>query len=278
MKLLSLIILALTLSFTTYSQCVVINEVLIDGGACDGSCNPNTAEWIELYNTCGSDADVSCFIICDGDWTYVIPDGTTILSGGFLTIGGATNEASSADLDWAGANYTGTGGIGTLTNGGEQVALFDNTGSMIDGVIWGGGQGLPDGGNSVTASGPCTVTSVDLPNSSNSAWEVLPSDDNDCSIARETDGSSTWVRRCRSDGDMSFGTSNGSLPLHLIPDTLYTPNIPDKLITKEVIMIFDVSGQQLHNESLHSLKMGCYIVHFLSSDGVYTRDKIFILK
>ena len=53
-----------------FSQCVVINEVLVNGpGACDGFCEPNTEEWIELYNTCTTAVDLSCFVITDGDFT-----------------------------------------------------------------------------------------------------------------------------------------------------------------------------------------------------------------
>ena len=131
MKTLLQILLFILIPIILKPQCIVINEIMVDGGTCDGSCNPNTSEWVELYNTCPYDVDISCYIICDGDWTYVIPEGTTLTANSHITIGGATNESTSPDLDWSTANYSGTGGIGTFTNSAEQLALFDNTGTMI---------------------------------------------------------------------------------------------------------------------------------------------------
>lgn len=230
-------------TFFTYSQ-ILINEIMIDGATCDGTCNPNTAEWVELYNTSGSSVDVSCYIICDGDWTYVIPEGTIIPANGFLTIGGAGNEASAPDLSWASANYTGTGGIGTFTNGGEQLALFDNTGTMIDGIIWGGGQGLPDNGNAVTSSGSCTVTSVDLPSSGNSSWVNIGGDGADGStMARDCDGAATWSNM--TGGNMTFGTNN-CVPLALDTTKIYKVTVIEEVETKTIMSIHTILGKELY--------------------------------
>jgi hypothetical protein len=266
-----LTIVLFLLSFVGHTQCIVINEILVDGATCDGSCNPNTSEWVELYNTCGSDVDVSCYILCDGDWTYVIPEGTTISAYGFLTIGGATNESTNPDLYWDGANYSGTGGIGTFTNSAEQLALFDESGSMIDGVVWGGGQGLQDNSNPVTSSGSCTVTNVSLPKSNNSAWETLPTDGNDCALARDTDGSSTWVRRCRSDGDISFGTTNGgSVPLTLSPPKITIQTTQDTIPEKKIIRIFTIDGR----ETIDIRNNAVYIIMY----DDYSRNRVIIVK
>ena len=242
------LLLLLLLPIFSYSQCIVINEIMINGGSCDGSCNPNTSEWVELYNTCNTPIDVSCYIISDGDWTYVIPSGTIIANGGYLTIGGASNEGSSPDLDWATANYTGTGGIGTFTNGGEQLALFDNSGSMIGGIIWGGGQDLSANNVAVTASGSCTVTNVDLPNSGSSDWEDIVEDGVDEStMARECDGESTWVNY--TGGDITFGTENNScIPMFLEPDSaifIFNENTDEE--EKVIMKIYDVLGQELYD-------------------------------
>lgn len=111
---------------------------MIDGTTCDDSCNPNTAEWVELYNTCPYPVDISCWVLCDGDWAMTFPPGTVVGANDWLTIGGAANESFSPDIDWGTpglSNYYGSGGLGTFTNSGEQVALFDASGVFIDGVI-----------------------------------------------------------------------------------------------------------------------------------------------
>jgi hypothetical protein len=67
---------------------VVINEVMANAaGGFDGASSPNTAEWVELYNTCNSTIDLSCWVMTDGDFTVTFPAGTTIGPYGFLTIG-----------------------------------------------------------------------------------------------------------------------------------------------------------------------------------------------
>jgi hypothetical protein len=184
---------------------------MIDGGTCDGSCNPNTAEWVELYNTCSTSVDVGCYILADGDWTYVIPEGTTIDANGFLTIGGASQEDTAPDLYWD--NATGSY-IGTFTNSAEQLALFDNSGNWEDGIVWGGGQNLADNSNPVATSGNCTITNVNLPKANNSNWEDIVTDGvNISSMARSVDGGSTGENRV--DGGLTYGFTNGNTELPL---------------------------------------------------------------
>ncbi|MFN5294655.1 MAG: hypothetical protein ACK5BL_03930, partial [Flavobacteriales bacterium] len=64
-----------------FAQCLVINEIMINAaGDCDGSCAPESAEWIELYNTCATAVDASCFVLTDGDFAVTLPPGTFIAS------------------------------------------------------------------------------------------------------------------------------------------------------------------------------------------------------
>ena len=61
-------------SFSSMGQCVVINEVMVNAaGACDGSCTPNTGEWIELYNNCPFTWNIECYILTDGDFSITLP-------------------------------------------------------------------------------------------------------------------------------------------------------------------------------------------------------------
>ena len=129
-------------AFVAQSQCVVINEVLVNAaGACDGSCTPSTGEWFELYNTCTSSIDISCYVITDGDFAVTFPTGTFIEPNGFLVIG-SINSGVAVDIDLGSCGCTsgGSNQIGIFTNSNEQLAFVDPFGEFQDGVFWGTGQ------------------------------------------------------------------------------------------------------------------------------------------
>lgn len=162
---------------------VFINEFVPRPGI--GTCPPlpapqpngasfNSGEWIELYNAGPGFVDMSGWIIADGDWTATIPAGVILNAGTYYLIGGGSTFCSSGvlpDLNMETCNCANvsptTQDIMNLTDGGEQIALFDCSGTYIDGVLWNVGQGLPD----VTANNaPATgcgnyilAKSVDLP-------------------------------------------------------------------------------------------------------------------
>jgi len=94
---------------------VVINEV-----AWMGTTASTTEEWIELYNTTGSDIDLSCWTIeDDGTDTYTITSGT-ILAGGYFLIEDAVINLS-------------------LGNTGDSLILKDDLAQTIDTVNSTGG-------------------------------------------------------------------------------------------------------------------------------------------
>lgn len=192
------------------AQCIVINEFLIDGpGGCDGGCSPNTEEWVELYNTCNTPVDISCYVMGDGDWSVRIPSGTVIPPFGFYTIG-SSNSGIPLNLNLGTCGCTSGGGqVGIFTNGSEQIILFDNAGVVQDAVIWGGGQ-LPANVNN--SAGGCSDVNYSA-TLANTSFETVPLNGSDggCSYARSCDGSSTWVLRCG--GEISAQATNGEAPL-----------------------------------------------------------------
>jgi gliding motility-associated-like protein len=140
-QILAVFILSISALFVQ-SQCVVINEILANAaGACDGNCTPSTGEWFELYNTCTSDVDISCYVITDGDFAVTFPVGTFIEANGFLVIG-SINSGVAIDIDLGSCGCTsgGSNQIGIFTNSNEQLALVNATGEFQDGVYWGTGQ------------------------------------------------------------------------------------------------------------------------------------------
>jgi gliding motility-associated-like protein len=198
-------VLALTVQIS--AQCIVINEILIDGpGSADGQA-PNSEEWVELYNTCGTAVDLSCYALADGDFVIRFPAGSIIPANGFFTIG-SPNSAIPLDLNQTSCACTNPANQGIIfTNGNEQVVLIDDNGLIVDGVIWGGGQALPFTVNSSPAG--CSTLNTTVSNG-NANFENLPlnANDNGCSYARVCDGSLVWEMRCGA--DISGGTTNGN--------------------------------------------------------------------
>jgi gliding motility-associated-like protein len=190
------------------SQCgIVINELVINGaGACDGSCNPNTEEWVELYNTCNTPVDLSCWVMGDGDFTVTFPQGTIIGPNGHLVIG-SDNSGPNVDVNLATCNCTAGSLIGTFTNGNEQLILFNASGVVQDAIYWGSGQ-FPVAISSPAIFG-CSVVSFNTNSPDPAVFEQLPlSGGNGCSVARSCDGATDWQERC--DAAITQGATNGS--------------------------------------------------------------------
>ncbi|MEZ4799860.1 MAG: gliding motility-associated C-terminal domain-containing protein [Flavobacteriales bacterium] len=195
------------LSNAGISQCIVINEVLIDGaGGCDGSCSPNTEEWVELYNTCSTPVNIGCYVLGDGDWSVRIPTNTIIPAYGFYTIG-SNNSGIPINLN-IGTCVCAEGGsqIGVFTNGSEQLVLLNSSGVVENAVIWGGGQ-LP--ANISNTDAGCGNINQTFTAANIGIFDVIPLDANDggCSYARTCDGASDWEMRCGS--EISGQSTNG---------------------------------------------------------------------
>lgn len=149
------IILLLLFPNITFSQCqVVINEIMfgpntIPGNSMHDNATPanadSTAEWIELYNpsACNS-VDISCWILGSDETNtsipsinygvFVFPNGTIIPPHGFLVVGGAA--ATTKDFNsQTSSNYCGFSRW-FLQNANGWVALYSNTGSIVDAVYW----------------------------------------------------------------------------------------------------------------------------------------------
>ncbi len=201
------------------SSVVALNEILYRPLLSNGI-DPNTGEYIELIGPAG--ADISCYVLTDGDWTITIPQGTTIPADGFFTIGNdIVWGAGTFDLDAENCNcFTeGTGGsaLMILTDGGEYVALFDGGGTFLEGVIYSSPSAgnTPSGNIEVTVGTAGCPTTVTVPNPA--AFETAPGGfAQGTSIIRSPDGSGAWVPQvggslnaCNSFGTGSTG--NGSV-------------------------------------------------------------------
>jgi gliding motility-associated-like protein len=203
------------------SSVVALNEIMYRPVLRNGQ-DPNTGEYIELIGPAGT--DISCYVLADGDWTITIPQGTTIPSDGFFTIGNDNVwGAGTFDLDAENCNCftegaTGSGsGLLILTDGGEYVALYDGSGTFLEGVIY----GSPTAGNTPNGNVELTVGTAGCPTSVTmpavAAFETAPAGFSPgTSLIRSPDGSGAWIPQvggslntCNSFG--SGSTGNGSV-------------------------------------------------------------------
>ena len=188
--------LLLLLCYLSQSQ-VVINEVMINAGNCDGSCMPNTGEWTELYNNSNSPVDLSCFVMTDGDWSVTFPPGTIIQPFDFFVIG-SINSVATIDLDigtcnCTSANTSGINEIGIFTNGNEQLVIANTAGTIINGIFWGGGQFTQTPSFTSDALLGCPSVTVSLSATDPNLTSLSGGGSDQEVVALDCDGVGNWV-------------------------------------------------------------------------------------
>ncbi len=183
------------------SPTVVLNEVMYRPRLSNGL-NPNAGEQIELIAPAGT--NIGCYTLTDGDWAVTIPPNTIVGSDGIFTIGNdAVHGAGTFDLDAENCGCfvegTGGGGLMILTDGGEYVALFNQTGAFIDGLVYSDASttagNRPPNGDLATAGGVMTLASltgcpatVTIPAQASFPAFMLPNLARDSSFVRLPDG------------------------------------------------------------------------------------------
>ena len=184
------------LSLSANAQCIVINEVMVNAaGGCDGSCTPSTAEWVELYNTCNTPQDISCFVLTDGDFGVTFPVGTIIQPYSFFVVGSSNSGTTlNLDLGTCGCTSGPTSQVGIFTNSAEQLAFVNPLGIILDGLYWGGGQFAQTPSFTTANSVGCPDVTVILSASDPALVSVSGQSNNDGeSIYRECDGTDVWL-------------------------------------------------------------------------------------
>ncbi len=191
----SLIVLII-LSLSANAQCIVINEVMVNAaGACDGGCTPNTSEWLELYNTCNTPQDISCFVLTDGDFGVTFPAGTIIQPYSYFVVGSANSGVSlNLDLGSCGCTSGPTSQVGIFTNTSEQLVFTNESGVIQDGLYWGGGQFAQTPSFTTANAVGCPDVTINLSASDPALASVSGQSNNDGeSIYRECDGTDVWL-------------------------------------------------------------------------------------
>jgi len=133
---------------------VLINEVLANASGGSTATDNGTGEFVELFCAGPGPCDLSCYLVGDDDYAFLIPNGTIIPAGGFYVLhgdnlsngNGGPVPSGTQFFNWNDAanaanvfSLSGASSVGGFTNGSEQVYLWDATGNVVDGVIWNGG-------------------------------------------------------------------------------------------------------------------------------------------
>jgi len=107
---------------------IVINEFMASntGSVVDPDFN-ESADWIELYNAGPSDVNIGGYWLTDNfnnKQKWQIPAGTSINSHGFIII-------------WADSRNTGLHTSFNISASGEELAIFNQAGNLIDSISFG---------------------------------------------------------------------------------------------------------------------------------------------
>lgn len=183
---------------------VVINEYMPWSGC------STTSEFIELFNFGPGPADISCYIVTNGQYAVTIPPKTTILPGQYYVLAGQDvlpagcgniDSAVKVQLNWTTCNCTDkpvpTTGDGLMRDGGganEKVILLNPDLKVIDAVT----RSLPVSASTTittpTLANGCTGKTFNL-NDMAINYEVLGmATGKTNSFARQVDGDCGWVK------------------------------------------------------------------------------------
>lgn len=144
--------------FTPHSS-AVSTTVLIDAVYYDGYATNDTDEAVRLINVSGTAVDLSNWRLNDGvDTSYAtIPPGTTLAAGDTIWL---TTDAASFTRQFGFApDVIPNGTWPGYSNTGDEVILSDDTGTVIDTLVYEGGATATTGWSG-TAVYPYTVPSV----------------------------------------------------------------------------------------------------------------------
>ena len=118
---------------------VVISEIMYD------SIGSSDVEWIELYNPGSDPVDLSGWVLTDdsqfpspagGEGECLLPAGATLPVGGFLAVSRKTDTGIGGIVVCTSQN-----GTLTLSNSGDNLALFSASGELVSGSLT---QNYPD--------------------------------------------------------------------------------------------------------------------------------------
>ena len=262
-------------SITMHAQSVVINEIVTDpqsdwssnsfnGTAGSGAVSQGVDEYIELYiKTDGVDLT---------NWTIELNDSSPVT--GDLTNSGAFSISNYISSNSGTFNSTKSGdflvlgnvdGAGSMNNS-ITILLKDNTGTIIDSIILGGGSGEAFSGNSSTIGDEAVYR---MPNGTDTNNHETDFSKGVSSLGTANLTHFYWDGSLNTDWANTSNWATGELPGS--DDNVFIPNVENKPVihssTHAVIQDLDVTSSSL------TINDGSLRVHGVSNGNLtYTRN------
>ena len=112
--------------FREIERPVTINEIAYHSAE-----DLDFGDWLELYNPSSAEVDLSGWVLEDGDENrFEVPDGTTLLGGGFAVL---CSDCEALSIIAGDVQVVGEIGF-NFSNNGEALFLFDRDGELVDWV------------------------------------------------------------------------------------------------------------------------------------------------
>ena len=135
-------LLFILISFTGFSQSagdIVVTEFMNDSGAVSDT----VGEWLELYNSTGSDIDLNGWTLKDdGSNSHTFTTSIIVPAGSYFVMGRGADSAVNGGVN---LDHSYGDGVFTLSNSEDEIILLSPSSVEIDRIVYGVG-GFPDGG------------------------------------------------------------------------------------------------------------------------------------
>jgi len=134
--------LFILISFTGFSQIagdIVVTEFMNDSDAVSDT----VGEWLELYNTTGSDIDLNGWTLKDdGSDSHTFTTSIIVSAGSYFVMGRGADSTVNGGVN---LDHSYGDGVFTMANGADEIVLLSPSSVEIDRIVYGVG-GFPDGG------------------------------------------------------------------------------------------------------------------------------------
>jgi hypothetical protein len=135
-------LLFILISFTGFSQSagdIVVTEFMNDSDAVSDT----VGEWLELYNTTGSDIDLNGWTLKDdGSDSHTFTTSIIVPAGSYFVMGRGADSTVNGGVN---LDHSYGDGVFTLGNSADEIVLLSPSSVEIDRIVYGVG-GFPDGG------------------------------------------------------------------------------------------------------------------------------------
>ncbi|MDR9419275.1 lamin tail domain-containing protein [Gracilimonas sp.] len=235
---------------------IVINEINYNS-----SDDFDAGDWIELYNFSDSEIDLSGWVFRDDDdeHTFILPDATTIQSGGYVVL---ANDTTAFKTVHPGISFVkGEVDFG-LGGGGDQVRIFNENEVLIDFVEYANTAPWP-----TTADGEGYTLELQSHESDNALAESWMASEE----IGGTPGSSNISTSSENETETpQIFALNQNYPNPFNPSTSISFVLPQA--EKLNLKVFNILGQEVHTIVDRQMTAGQHVLSFDASNlpsGVY---------